>query len=402
MTDLALKPAHVPDELVRDFDFYNLPGSDQDIQSAYRDAQLAYPAIFWTPRNGGHWVATRAEDIVVMQRDFARFSQREVTIPSMPEGFPVQIPIELDPPIHGQYRRTLVQALTPAKLRDLEDVVQQTAAQTAERLVSRGECEFIEDFSKVLPIHVFLSMVDLPIADKSILLPLAEISVRSPDGNERLRAQREMGAYLLDWVVARRERPGDDLLSQLVNTHVNGERISVEEAVNYATLVLFGGLDTVAGMIGLIAKFLAEHEDMRRLLVKNIDDEQFLKSAIEELIRRHGISNTARVVIDDMEYKGVFFKQGDKVLPPNLLVGMDDSVNADPLVVDFKREKPVHGAFGNGAHACPGAMLARREIRAFLREWLKRIPDFRVKPGTTPRLVTGQVNGILELHLVWR
>lgn len=397
----AAKPDHVPEALVRDFDFYAIPGSELDIQAAYQQVQREYPAIFWTPRNGGHWVATRAEDIVVMQKDYTRFSYRNVTLPPMPKGVPPQIPLELDPPVHAQYRRPLMQALTPSRVRELEQRVHDIAVQTIEDLVPRGECEFIEDFAKVLPINVFLSMVDLPLEDKGVLLPLAETSVRSPDGAERMEAQKQMGAYLYSHVARRREIPGDDLLSQLVNTHVDGVKIPIEEAVNYATLVLFGGLDTVAGMIGLVAKFLAEHPDKRREIAARLDDDAFLTRAIEELVRRHGIANTARVVTHDLEYNGIRFREGDRLLPPNLLVGVDESLNLNPLEVDFDREKGVHAAFGNGPHACPGAILARREMRIFLREWLSRIPDFRVAPGTTPRLVTGQVNGILELRLVW-
>lgn len=398
---IAPTPEHVPSELVRDFDFYAIPGSEQDIQAAYQRVQQDYPDIFWTPRNGGHWVATRAEDIVVMQKDYTRFSYRNVTLPPMPEGVPPQIPLELDPPVHAQYRRPLMQALTPLRVRELEQRVHDIAVRTIEDLVPRRECEFIEDFAKVLPINVFLSMVDLPLEDKGILLPLAETSVRSPDGAERMEAQKQMGAYLYSHVASRRETPGDDLLSQLVNTQVDGEKIPVEEAVNYATLVLFGGLDTVAGMIGLVAKFLAEHPDKRREIVARLDDDAFLTRAIEELIRRHGIANTARVVTHDLEYKGIRFLAGDRLLPPNLLVGVDERLNENPLEVDFTREKGIHAAFGNGPHACPGAILARRELRIFLREWLSRIPEFSIAPGTKPRLVTGQVNGILELRLAW-
>lgn len=401
--ELAPKPAHVPQELVRDFDFYDLPGSEDDIQAAYAAVQRANPDIFWTPRNGGHWVATRYEDITAMQRDTTRFSNASVTLPRAPEGTPLQIPLEIDPPIHGEYRRPLMQALLPTQVKKLEEKVRDVAVAQIEMLAARGECEFIEDFAKVMPIHVFLSMVNLPVEDKDFLLPIAERSVRPKSLDDRLQAARDMGAYLLEWVRTRRADPGDDLLSSLVNTKVGGERISEAEAVNYATLVLFGGLDTVAGMVGLVAKFLAEHPEHRRQIIAHLDDDKFLTNAIEELIRRHGIANTTRVIADDFEYKGIAFRKGDIILPPNLLAGVDDRRNEDPLKVDFARGggPAAHAAFGNGPHACPGAILARREIRIFLKEWLSRIPDFRIKPGTKPKLVTGQVNGILELHLVW-
>lgn len=399
--DAASRPDHVPAELVRDFNFYDVPGSAEDVQAAYGAVQQSCPDIFWTPHNGGHWVATRGEDIIAMQRDYGRFSHKHIVLPPMPEGTPRQIPLEMDPPEHALYRRPLMQALMPGIVAELESTVRDVAVAAIERVLPDGGCEFIEDFAKVLPIHVFLELVDLPASDKTVLLPLAEDAVRGSDAETRLRAHQGMGAYLLDKVRARRENPTGDLLSKLVNVDLGGGRISEAEAVDYATLVLFGGLDTVAGMIGFIARFLALNPDHRRQLVERLDDEAFLKRAIEELIRRHGLANTARVIAEDFEYKGVAFRAGDRILPPNLLVGMDERLNENPLVVDFDREKPVHAAFGNGAHACPGAVLARREVRIFLQEWLSRIPDFRIRPGTQPVLATGMVNGVLRLDLVW-
>jgi len=400
-TTIAPRPDHVPAELVRDFNFYDIPGSAEDVQAAYAAVQVANPDIFWTPHNGGHWVATRGTDILAMQRDYQHFSHQHIVLPPMPEGTPRQIPLEMDPPEHARYRRPLMQSLMPAVVTELESKVRSVAVEAIEAVLPNGECEFIEEFAKILPIHVFLELVDLPIADKRALLPIAEESVRGATAEIRLRSQQQMGAYLMPKIIARREKPGQDLLSKLVNVDIGGERIGEMEAVSYATLVLFGGLDTVAGMIGFIARFLAMNPGHRQQLVERLDDDAFVKHAIEEMIRRHGLANTSRVIAQDFEYGGVQFRAGDRILPANLWVGTDERLNDNPLVVDFNREKPVHAAFGNGPHACPGAILARREIRIFLEEWLKRIPDFRIKPGTKPLLATGLVNGVLRMDLSW-
>ena len=401
MTEAATRPAHIPADLVRDFNLYDIPGASEDVQVAYARIQGENPDIFWTPHNGGHWVATRGEDIVAMQRDYHRFSHKHIVLPPMPEGTQRQIPLEMDPPEHPTYRRPLMQFLTPHAVGTLEGKVREVAIAAIERVLPLGGCEFIDDFAKILPIHVFLELVELPLADKATLQPLAEQAVRGTDAETRLGAQQGMGMYLLDKVRARRENPGDDLLSKLVTVQVDGGLISEVEAISFATLVLFGGLDTVAGMLGFIARFLAEHDEHRRELVSRLDDEKFLKHAIEELIRRHGIANTARVIAQDFEYKGVTLRAGDRILPANVFVGLDPQLNPDPLTVDFARPAPVHAAFGNGPHACPGAGLARREVRIFLEEWLKRIPEFRIAPGTRPVLASGMVSGVLRLDLAW-
>lgn len=398
----AERPAHVPENLVVDFDLYAIPGSEDDVHLAFRRFQQNGPDIFWTPHNGGHWVATRAEDIEVMQRDHERFSHRRITIPVMPPDSPRQLPLELDPPEHNAYRKPLTFALLPKVVATLEDKVRQTAIDLIEGLQPRGKCEFVADFAKVLPIVVFLDLVDLPREDRHYLLPITEDSVRGSTVEVRGAAHRAVGAYLQRYITARREKPGSDLLSILVNTEVDGQRIGLEEATAFATLVLFGGLDTVAGMLGFIARFLATHPEHRDDIAAHLGDESFLRNAIEELVRVHGLANTARIVTRDFAYKGIDFRAGDAVLPANLFVGLDDRRIKDPLTVDFRRPAPApHATFGNGPHICPGAILARREIKIFLQEWLRRIPVFEIELGTKPVLVTGMVNGVLELRLRW-
>ena len=401
-SQVASRPAHVPEALVVDFDFYNLPGADEDIQLAYRAFQQTCPDIFWTSANGGHWVATRAEDIEAIQRDHVHFSHRRIVLPRMPDEVPAQIPLELDPPEHAFFRRPLTAALLPRVVNALEDKVRATAIAAIERFRMRGECDFIEDFAKVLPIEVFLDLVDLPRGDRDYLLPLAEDAVRGRTTQVRHAAHLAVAAYLEPWVLARREVPADDLLSLLVNADKDGVKISHAEAISFAVLVLFGGLDTVASMLGFIARFLAQNPDHRHALRDRLDDDAFVKRAIEELLRRHGLANTARYVTEDMVFKGVQFRAGDMILPPNLLYGLDERRVDDPLMVDFERPFPIpHAVFGNGPHTCPGAVLARREIRIFLETWLTRIPDFTIKPGTRPVMATGMVNGVLKLELTW-
>lgn len=398
----APRPEHVPEELVIDFDIYAIPGADEDLHGAYRAFQQNYPDIFWTPCNGGHWVATRAADIEAMQRDHETFSHARVTIPRMPPEFPRMIPLEVDPPEHAFYRRPLMRSLLPKVVDGLEPKIREIAISLIEELYPKGQCEFIEKFAKVLPIIVFLDLVDLPREDRHDLLPLTEDAVRGTSIEIRGRAHQAVADYLQKSVVARREQPGDDLLSIIVNADVGGERISHEQATAFASLVLFGGLDTVASMLGFIARFLALNPDHRRDLAANLDDSRFMQGAIEELIRIHGLANTARVVTRDTAYKNVSFRAGDQVLPPNLLYGLDERRVDEPLRVDFRRPFPVpHAGFGNGPHTCPGAVLARREIRIFLTEWLTRIPEFTITPGTKPVLATGMVNGVLNLQLSW-
>jgi cytochrome P450 len=151
-------------------------------------------------------------------------------------------------------------------------------------------------------------------------------------------------------------------------------------------------------MLGFAALFLARNPDHRHQLIQNPD---LIPAAAEELLRRFGPSTIARVVTRDVVVHGVQIKEDEQILLPAFLHGLDEIEYEDPLTVNFSRAAGSHGSFGFGPHRCPGSILARTELKIFLEEWLKRIPDFRVKPGAAVRTSCGMVNGLLDLPLEW-
>jgi cytochrome P450 len=250
---------------------------------------------------------------------------------------------------------------------------------------------------------IFLDLVDLPREDRAYLLPLAKNSIRGNTTEIRVAAFHALTGYLTPWVEKRRAVPGEDLISRIVNIEIDGRKLPFADAVTFARTVLLGGLDTVASMLCFFARFFAMNPGHRQLFRERMNDDQFVRRAVEELLRRHGIVNTTRVAAHDFEYKGVPFRKGDMILMPNLYVGLDDRHVANPLEVDFDRPAPaLHAVFDFGPHTCVGGSLARGELRTFLEEWFKNIPDFSIKPGTQPLMGTGMVNAVLRLELAWR
>jgi cytochrome P450 len=388
-------PDHVPRELVVDFDYMNPPGAKDDVHLAWKSLH-AGPDIVWSPYYGGHWIATRGEDIEAMQKDHTRFSHRSVNIPPLNET--QLVPLELDPPEHTAYRNLVTPAFLPQAIASLESDVRTLAIELIEKLAPRGECEFVSEFAKILPIVIFLRLADLPLSDREQLLEWAEWAVRG-SFEQRHESQQRLVGYIASWVEKRRAEPGGDLVSLIVNAQIDGKPISPERMFGMFIVVLFGGLDTVASMMGFIARFLAENPAHRRQLIEH---PELMVSSVDELIRRFGVANTARFITQDMEYKGVQFKKGDQIQLPNCLFGLDDRKFSNPLAVDLTRKPVIHAAFGNGPHRCPGSFLARTEIKVFLQEWLKRIPDFHIRENDKPRCGSGSVNGMLYLPLAWR
>lgn len=393
---LAPVPLHVPPHLVIDFDFTAVPGADEDVHLAWKRLHEG-PDLFWTPYFGGHWVATRAAEIERIQSDHESFSHREFSLPRGIKPFPF-VPLEVDPPEHADYRRIISPAFAPAVISKLEASARELAIDLIEGFRSRGGCEFVSEFARQLPVVVFLRMIDLPLGNREKFIGWAEVMARSPLVEARQQAFTETVEYLSAFITERTAHPKNDLISRVVQSRVNGRPLRPDEVLGMTTLLFFGGLDTVASMLSFVARFLARSPGHRRQLIQ---DPALIPVAVEEFLRRYGLSNTIRVVTRDMEFGGVQLKQNDIIMVPISLHGMDERRYDDPLSIDFGR-KPVHATFGNGTHRCPGANLARTELRVFLEEWLKRIPEFEIKAGDMDRTATGSVNAVTYLPLSWR
>jgi cytochrome P450 len=391
-------PAHVGPARVVDFDFWRPgpPGSDPFL--AWTTALHGKPPIVWTARNGGHWLVTRGEDIPKILADHERFSSRRVFIGM--EGAPRSVPLEHDPPEHAPLRKLLMPAFSPRSVKHWADEAQRLAVELIEGFRSAGRCEFMREFATQLPIIVFLKIVNLPLEHRPMLLDWVSTAIRASEAEARARAREGMNAYMVDLVNRRLREPGDDILSQAINADLgNGQRMSYDMALGTARTLLGGGLDTVASTMGWIALFLAENPGHRRTLA---DDPRRIPRAIDEMMRRFSIANIARVVRNDMEYEGAQLKANEQVLMGTCLHGLDPSCFTDPLRVDFdRRDSHRHSTLSHGIHRCMGAPLALQEIRIFIEEWLKRIPDFEVDPEVPPVKVTGIAHALSQLGLRW-
>ncbi len=391
-------PSHIPTEVVVDFDYLHPAHAEEDVHMAWRSVLQFGPEFVWTPRNGGHWICVRGEALYEIFKDSERFSSKEISIPSGQSPYPM-IPTQSDAPEHMAYRNMLIPALTPKAVGNLEHDARALAISLIEGFKQRGECDFVSDFALAMPIVLFLKLVDLPLSDKDQLLSWANQLVRAESPELLADAYKHLFAYADAVVTERRARPGNDLISKFVNGSVNGRPMSHAESLGMCVNVMAGGLDTVAALMGFTAHFLATHPEHRRQLIEN---PELINKAPDEFIRRFGVANVARIVPQDVLYRGVQFKQGEQVLLASWMRGLDEACFERPLEVDFSRPSPIHSAFGNGNHRCPGSFLARTELRIFLEEWLNRIPDFEVKPGEPVRMSSGAVFALKSLPLTWK
>jgi cytochrome P450 len=239
-------------------------------------------------------------------------------------------------------------------------------------------------------------MVDLPEADRLVLLPLANAQVEADAPKEEMLAQ--LFSYVAGKVVERQANPGDDLISRIVRSEINGAPIALNEAVGVTALLLIGGLDTVASMLGHVFHHLALHPRQRQAL---IDNPELIDGAVEEFLRRFALTNPGRTIRGDIEFHGVAMKAMDMIVLATPFGAIDPDDYEDAMTVDFTRKSGTKSTFGAGSHVCPGSMLARLELKIVLEEFLPRIPDFALDPKDAPEIRTGVNGSFAKLPLVW-
>jgi len=204
--------------------------------------------------------------------------------------------------------------------------------------------------------------------------------------------------YLLEEVGRRREDPRDDLISELVHAEHDGHPIDEGIILGMAALVLIAGIDTTWSSIGASLHHLAVHpEDTARLVA----EPELMDSAVEELLRAYSPVTMARVVAQDVEFRGCPMREGDKLLMNFPAANRDPEAFEDPDKVILDREQNRHVAFGSGIHRCAGSNLARMELRVAIEEWLRQIPTFRLAEGAEIAYAGGQVRGPRALPVVF-
>lgn len=393
------RPANVPADRVVDFDLYNPPGVEHGFHEAWLKLHApGTPDLVWTPRNGGHWMATRGEMIAQIFADYERFSCRVMLVPKAVGEQHQMLPVVLDPPAHRPYRLLLNSSLAPKTINAMEGTIRKLAGTLIEQVRATGQCDFTKDYAEILPVQIFMSMVNLPQSDVAQIKYWTDQIVH-PDGSMSYQeAHQHIYDYLEPHIDARLGADGDDVLSRIINGRVNERALTKPEMLSLSMQMLLGGLDTVVNFLGFVLLFLARHPAHRRELIA---DPGLIPDAVQELLRRFPVVSLAREVRNDIEYDGVQLRAGDMVAVPTPLVGTDERLNPEALKVDFRRKSAEHATFGNGPHVCPGAHLARTEVRITLEEWLARIPDFEIAPGAEIHFRGGLVGVVDGLPLVW-
>lgn len=410
LTPAVAKPAHVPDALVCDFDIRNDPALVEDPHERVLDLLENAPPVFWTPRNGGHWVAlthaanfTAARDTETFSNSFVPPEMAAALLEMMPKDIghiPQAVPILMDPPEHTKYRLPLNGQFSPKMMNGLKDSIRELTNERIDRVKARGHCEFMSEIAEVIPVQVFLKLLGLPLErmdEYRALVKETLLGSTDIDPDHMARRQRRVADGMRDVIEARRKEPKNDLISTMWTMQVDGHPTTMDDMENYGILLFIAGLDTVMNGMGHGIRHLARDLPLQRELRAN---PALIGDALEELLRRYTFTVPPRRVAKDTVLEGAPMKAGDRLMLYLPAADLDAKEYPDPRKVDIHREQ-VHIAFNAGPHRCLGSHLARIELQILYEQMLSRLPEFRLDPTKKSTFHGGNIIGIDTLNLIW-
>ena len=223
--------------------------------------------------------------------------------------------------------------------------------------------------------------------------------LHSHSREEMADAMRKISAYIKGAIAEKKANPDGGVVSLIANAEVEGKPLSDKEVFGFVVFLFIGGLDTVFATLNNIWLHLARDPELRAETRKRMETDP--DKVVEELLRRWSVVFSGRVLAQDYTFKGVEMKKDDRVTCLLPTANFDPDVFPDPLKVDYDRPRKTILAFTVGVHSCMGGHLARLELKIALQEWLRRIPEFGLKPGSKIEYRPGGVIGPEEYSLVW-
>ncbi|WHZ57422.1 cytochrome P450 [Metabacillus hrfriensis] len=291
----------------------------------------------------------------------------------------------MDPPQHRKSRSLLAAAFTPRSLKNWEPRIQQIAAELVEDIKENSDVNIVEALASPLPSLVIADLFGVPIQDRHQFKKWVDILFQPYDKErleeielEKQNAANEYFQYLYPIVVQKRLNLSDDIISDLIQVEVDGEKYTDEEIVQVTMLLLGAGVETTSHAIAnTFYSFLYDDESLYGVLKNNLE---LVPHAVEEMLRyRFQMSRRDRTVKQDNNLLGVELKKGDVVIAWMSASNMDENMFDDPFSLDIHRSNnKKHLTFGNGPHFCLGAPLARLEMKIALEAFLQKFS--RIEP----------------------
>ena len=382
-----------------------------DTRETRLDALAELRTRSWLVRTPMGFTLTRYEDAVALLRD-RRFHSALSLLPQMQglegryfEERRTSI-LSMEGDEHDRLRRLVAPAFTPAAVDRLRPFMRTVVKELVDAVWPDGQCDLVTSVCEPYPIPVICELLGAPRSDWELFSSWATDIFRIFNQdlvNDLPRieaASNELEAYVFALIDRRRDAPGDDLLSRLIEEEQEGDRLSTDELVMLAEAILMAGTDTTRNQLACSVALLASEPSQWQTFVAS---PELAPRVVEETMRYLGaVQGTLRIASEDAEFHGVVFPAGTLVSIPLAGANRDPDVFAAPDALDVTRSGSApHMTFGSGIHHCMGAQLARAELQEALVVLARRMPDLAVPSPPTWKPETFGIWGPARLLVTW-
>lgn len=331
------------------------------------------------------WLVTSFEGVRQVTTD-PRFSRAAVVGRDYPRMTPEPIvsPESLnvmDPPRSTRLRHAAARAFTQSSVKGMTPAIEQVAHRLVDEMVGNGPpADLARCLSEPLPNHTICALLDVPAADRPLMLRLTQqMLTTAPEGRQAAAAaKQQLRGYFTTLVAERRKDGGSDLISTMAASEQGEEPLSDDELAVLALTLILSGNDTATCQISNIAYTLLTRPDLRALAEHSPER---LPRLLDELLRhipfRKGVG-IPRVAVEDVKLEGVLIRAGEFVHVSYLAANRDPEVFEAPDVIDVDRAPHPHMTFGWGGHHCVASTLAVAELRAAIEVLFTRLPGLRL------------------------
>lgn len=352
--------------------------------------RMALRSDQWLVRNLFGYAVVRYEDATAILRD-KRWHSATSKIPELMgitnsaflERQQVSI-LSAEGEMHTRLRRLVAPAFSPRAADRLRPFMREVINGLVDSVAPAGRCDFTVDICEPYPIPIICELLGAPKQDWHLFSRWAPdiLEIFSMDVLDKLdiimRAQDELGDYSRGLIAERRDKPAEDLLTDLIAAEEAGDKLTTDELVMMVNAVIVGGTDTTRNQLGCAVALFADHPDQWALLAER---PELASRAVEESMRYFGaVRGTARFASCDIEYRDVLFPAGTFISVGLAEANRDSAVFAEPDQFDIGSPAPSQPqmTFGSGIHYCLGAALARAELQEALPLLARRMPKLAI------------------------
>ena len=365
--------------------------------------------VYWhdEPNGPGFWAITKYEDVRTISRLPKVFSSYETSV-MLPDPDPMGLyaqrlmMLNMDPPQHDRFKLLVSRGFTPKNAPLLRPKIEELARDIVDAVLAKGECDFVTEIAGRLPSGLIAELMGMPRADGERLYDLTEIMHTNDDAIAppaiKMNAVGEMLGYAQSVADLKRQNPGDDLATILVNAEVDGDHLTDEEFQWFFLLLVNAGGDTTRNLLAAGLQLLLDHPDQRTKLMGDLDG--LLGSAVEEMLRYCSpVTHFKRTAMQDTVVGGQSIKAGERVVMFYGSANRDEDIFENADTFDVARHPNPHVAFGaGGPHLCLGMHVARVELAVMFRELLTRMPHIEAG-GPIERMHSSFIAGVHRMPI---